>query len=228
MSRPLSVNQSSAGTRVPVEPDGVPHSRREHLESGPVRPHPQDRGIARVGPFADVARSPHRDVEQPVGSEPDEFPAVVFVLREGIVDDDRLGRGLQPRFDPVVPQDPVDLGDVERTPAKRHAVGARKFRAIVTTRWVPSAVSPGRTAYTSPRRVPTKSVPRSPSVIERALGTSAYGAIRKPGGSLMSPRRRSAEPPVAAESSTPNAATMQKAIAVGRIPFFRIFRPPSS
>ena len=111
------------GTRVPVEPDGVPHPRREHLKSGSVRPHPQDRGVARVGPSADVARSPHRDVEHPVGSEPDEFPAVVFVLREVFIDDDRLGRGLQPRFDPVVPQDPVDLRDVERTPAKRHAVG---------------------------------------------------------------------------------------------------------
>ena len=110
--------------RVPVEPDGVPHPRREDLQPGSVGLHPQDRGIARVVPFADVARSPHRDVEHPVGPEADELPAVVFVLREAFIDDHRLGWRGQARFDPVVPKDPVDLGDVECSTAKCHAVGA--------------------------------------------------------------------------------------------------------
>jgi hypothetical protein len=47
---------------------------------------------------------------------------------------------------------------------------------------------PGRTAYTSPLRVPTNSVPLAPIAIERALGTSAYISIWKPGGSRIAER----------------------------------------
>src|SRR6185503_9821713 len=59
--------------RVPVEADAVAHALSEHLEVGPVGPHPQyGRNPGRR--HADVARRADRYVQQIVGSEGDELP----------------------------------------------------------------------------------------------------------------------------------------------------------
>src|SRR5512134_569398 len=100
--------------------------------------------------------------------------------------------------------------------------GLCRSRATGTTRCVPRAVSPGRTAYTSPFRVPTKSVPFSPSVIDRALGTSAYVSIRNPGGSRIASRRVSGDRKAAPDRTVANAATKKIFPAVVRMP------PPGS
>src|SRR3990170_110474 len=63
--------------------------------------------------------------------------------------------------------------------------------ATTITSVAPRSPSRLTTAYTFPSpRVPTKTVPRSPSVMERAPGTSgAYISIAKPGGSRIDFRR---------------------------------------
>src|SRR3972149_7963768 len=75
----------------------------------------------------------------------------------------------------------------------RNATPFGLFRPFATTITSVAPRSPSRltTAYTFPSpRVPTKTVPRSPSVMERAPGTSgAYISIAKPGGSRIDFRR---------------------------------------
>ena len=129
-----------ARLRVPVEPDGIPDAAREDLEPRAVRLHPHDRGVTRIVPLADVARSADGDIQQPVGSECDELLAVMGVLRERVVHDGRLRRRLELRLDLVEADDPVDLGDEERALAKRDAIrlvqslrnGEHLIRLVVT------------------------------------------------------------------------------------------------
>ena len=108
---------------MPVEPHRIAHTPGEDLQCRPVPVHPHDGSIAGICTLADVAGGAHGDVEQTVGPEPDEFPAVVPVLRKAVIDDDRRGRIGETGFDPIVPQDTVDLGDVQGIPHKSNAVG---------------------------------------------------------------------------------------------------------
>ena len=110
--------------RMPRETDRVADAARVDAQVAAVRVHAVDGGVdgRRRLVVADVARRAHRHVQPSVGAERDELPAVRAVGREVVVHDHRLGRRLEVRFDVVVAQDAVDLGDVEVAVAERHAV----------------------------------------------------------------------------------------------------------
>jgi hypothetical protein len=71
------------------------------------------------------------------------------------------------------------------------------------------------TATTSPRVLPTNSVPPAPKVIARALGTCATSSMRNPSGSLMrsSGAPRCARTPGGAASSAAKIARARRAMA---------------
>lgn len=87
--------------RMPVEADGVADAARHHLQAAAVGIHAHQVGIAVLVAMTDVARRADRHVQLAVRPEGDEFPTVVCLGREAVVDDDRGGRIVEPGVDAV-------------------------------------------------------------------------------------------------------------------------------
>ena len=75
-----------SGSRLPVESHTVAHAIGEYFKSAAVPIHTRNRCIYRVVLKAYVARRAYRNVKPAVRTEPDEFPPVLAVSGEGIVD----------------------------------------------------------------------------------------------------------------------------------------------
>ncbi len=121
---PIAREPQLARVRMPVESDRIANPACEHFQIAAVRVHPCNRCVPRllVSSIAHVARSPDGHVELPVRAERDVLPTVHPIRRERAVHDDRLGGIVEARLDPVVPKNPVDLGDIKRTVTECHAV----------------------------------------------------------------------------------------------------------
>ena len=109
-----------ARRRMPVEAHGIAHAAHIDFQVRSVRVHAHYRRITRIRALADVARCAHGNVQLAVGAESDELPPMMSVGRETRVDHDRFRGIFQAVFDVVVPENPADLGDVERSVAKRN------------------------------------------------------------------------------------------------------------
>src|SRR6185503_19465763 len=108
---------------MPVETDRVAHSASDDFVSAAVDLDAAYEGVTLWIRCANVARRPNRDIKHAVGSEPDEFPAVMPVAGKPIRDHRRRLRLVQPRLDVVKAQDPVHLRDVKGSAFEGHAVG---------------------------------------------------------------------------------------------------------
>ena len=82
--------------RVPVEADRIAHASRHDFPATTIGIDARDdRVLLGIG-LADVARRADRHVQLAVRTEGDEFAAMMTVVGEGIADDDRSGRGIEP------------------------------------------------------------------------------------------------------------------------------------
>src|SRR5262245_29580512 len=104
-----------------IETDRVAHAERIGLEAAAVDVHARDLRIGLRG-NADVTGRAHIDVELVVGPERYELPAVRLVVRELVVDDDRLRRIVEIVLDVLELRDLGPLRDVERALAEGEAV----------------------------------------------------------------------------------------------------------
>src|SRR5262249_18387980 len=111
---------------MPIESYRVTNSRRKHFEPGTISVHSIDNAMAVVG-TTDVAGRTDRNVQHPVGTKGNEFPALVPVTRKFIAHDYRLRGTLQLRFNVVVACHAGDLYDVQRSIPKRNT--GRHFQA---------------------------------------------------------------------------------------------------
>src|SRR5512146_906567 len=68
------------GFGIPVEPDGIPYAMCNDLQSRAVLADSCDRCKDRVVAQADVARSTYRHIKLAVRTEPDELPAMPFIV----------------------------------------------------------------------------------------------------------------------------------------------------
>ena len=91
-------------------------------------------GVIVLVRIVDVAWRADRNVELLVRPNGDEFPAVRLVLRELVVDEDRLRRVVEVVLDGVEARDLGQLGDVERALVELTAVDVTpKLRAYGRT-----------------------------------------------------------------------------------------------
>ena len=112
------------GFRMPVEADRIAHAARKHFRhrvGAFVHAHTHDIGITIAVRLADIARSADRHVKHAVGTEGDEFPAVVRFRREPGADDGGARRIGEAGFDVVVADNPVHGRHVEGAVAERDA-----------------------------------------------------------------------------------------------------------
>src|SRR6266850_4234312 len=95
------------GRWIPIESDRIPDSTRHDLVTAPIRIHAGDQGIAAGIRFADIARGTDGHIEFPVGTEGDELPSMICLVRKAILYRHRRGRIRQPLFDLVESQDAI-------------------------------------------------------------------------------------------------------------------------
>src|SRR6476469_7873214 len=82
------------GLRMPSTPNGIPNTTGKYLEIAAVGLHAHDGGIAIRVRFANIAGRADWHVEISVRPERNEFPTVLAIVREAVVDDDGLWRAL--------------------------------------------------------------------------------------------------------------------------------------
>ena len=111
------------GDRMPVKPDGIADTRGVNVPFPVLQVDPQDRRITGIAAFADITGRAHRHIQPPVGTEGDELPSVPAVGGKIVINDHRFRRIVQPLLDIVVAQDPIHLGDVQRSVAEGDPVG---------------------------------------------------------------------------------------------------------
>src|SRR6266850_5920437 len=99
------------GRWIPIKSDRVPDSTRNDLVTAPIRVHAGDQGIAVGIRFADIARGTDGHIEFPVGTEGDELPSMMCLVRKSIINRHRRGRGGESLFDLVESEDAIHSGD---------------------------------------------------------------------------------------------------------------------
>src|SRR5258708_28171938 len=108
---------------MPVEAHGIADTPGKYLRPCSVCFQTADKRVTIFVGFAYIARRPHWDIQQAVGTKSYKFPSVVAILWKLVVDCDRL-RGIRKMgLDIIVPQYAIYFGDVERSIAKGNAVG---------------------------------------------------------------------------------------------------------
>src|SRR6478672_5674270 len=105
---------------MPIEAHAIPNARRKHFDSGAIGPHPINHTMTLIE-TANVARRAYRNVKHSIRTEGNELPAVMAVPGEFIVHHNRLWRILQLRFNVVIPRDPENFRDVERSVPESNA-----------------------------------------------------------------------------------------------------------
>ena len=108
---------------MPREAHRIADAPRENLHAGPIRLHPEDGGV-RLRPLHDVAGSADLEIEQPVGTESQVFPAVHEVGRKLVVQNRLFGRRTATGY----------LHEVEDTIETRHAADLRHIKRPVLER----------------------------------------------------------------------------------------------
>jgi hypothetical protein len=114
--------------RIPVEADAVAYAARENLHAGSVGFEARDRGIRGVAQ-ANVAGRADGNVEEAVGTETDELPAVQRVVWIAVVEHDRVRRMLEVALDVVIAEDSPCVGHVEGAVAERDTVRRGETRS---------------------------------------------------------------------------------------------------
>ena len=112
-----------AGLRVPVKPHGISHALGEHLEARAVRIHAHDGGKAAILLPADIAGSPHGNIEFFIGTETDKFPPVMAMGGKAVVHHGIGGAGRQVVDNVIEPDDPVNLRHKKVAVLEGHTVG---------------------------------------------------------------------------------------------------------
>jgi hypothetical protein len=107
---------------VPVEADCVAHPARENLQAFSIRGHAHDGGKALVFRITGVAGCPYRHVELAIGTEANELPTVMLLMRETAVYQHRLGWAIKVVLDVIETYHPMDFGYVKCSIPKRHPV----------------------------------------------------------------------------------------------------------
>src|SRR6266576_6750924 len=94
--------------RIPIEAHGIAHTARDDFAAGAVGIHPFDVRVAFRIDLADVTRSTDVYIELAIGTEGDEFAAVMCIRRQLVRHDNRLRRRLQSAFNIVEAQNAID------------------------------------------------------------------------------------------------------------------------
>ncbi len=91
-----------------------------------IGPHAQNGGITRILADTNIARCADRHIEPTVGPKANQLPAVMAIARQIVRDHHWLGRVVEPGFDLIVAQNPIDFRHIQRTVVKGHAIGEKQ------------------------------------------------------------------------------------------------------